>query len=330
MDELAKQLERYLGEMLPARVAVAPFAGGQRLPHFLAQLYDLSLLRIGDAAYLAIFLRDQARFKPSALAKHLRQLPLAGVAGCCLVARSLPPYVRKRLMENGIPFVVPASQLYWPALGLAAQARPGWRPPPLAVELLSPATQVVVIHALTGRIETCGVTPGELARALGYTAMTMTRALDELEALGLGEVRRQGRERRLTFPAGRKILWAQARPRMRNPVRQVVRFLETDVPEEFRLLAGESALAARTMLGEPATPVYGVGRNGWRAISGAGAEEIPVEEPGTCALQVWRYEPGLFADHDCVDAFSLSLSLQDEQDERVEAALEEMMEGYAW
>lgn len=329
MDELAKQFEHYLAGMTQERIAASPLAGEKRLPHFLRQLYSFYSLRFGVRAYLGVFLKDQEQFKPSAFVKHLRQLPLDEMEGYCLVAQSLPAYVRKKLIENGIPFVVPGSQLFWPALGLAMQQRGSWRQPLTKTEQLSPATQVVILHALTGHIDEA-ITPKSLAERLGYTAMTMTRALDEIEAHGLGTVTREGRERRLFFSGGRKTLWEQARSLLRNPVREAVRLMEPDVPVSFRLLAGESALAARTILGYPFTPVYAVDRKGWKIIQKNDAEVIPVEETGTCTLQIWRYNPALFAADGCVDIFSLYLSLQDERDERVESALDEMMERYSW
>jgi len=41
-------------------------------------------------------------------------------------------------------------------------------------------------------------------------------------------------------------------------------------------------------------------------------------------LEVWRYDPHLFLKEDKVDPFSLSLSLEANKDERVEAAMEEI------
>lgn len=329
MDEIVKQFEQFMAVVTRERIAITPLAERKRLPHFLRQLYALYSLRINNRTYLGVFLRDHREFKPSAFIKHLTQLPLDEMEGYCLVAQALPGYVRKKLIENGIPFAVPGSQLFWPALGMVMQQRGSWRRPLIKTDRLSPATQVVILHSLAGSIDV-EVTPKALAARLGYTAMTMTRALDEIEAHGLGAVTREGRERHLCFSSGKKALWENARPLLRNPVREEVRLMENDVPVEFRLLAGESALAFRTILGYPSTPVYAVGRDGWKAIREKGVEVIPVEEPGTCAMQIWRYDPVLLADNGSVDVFSLYLSLQDERDERVQSALDEMMEGYSW
>jgi len=130
----------------------------------------------------------------------------------------------------------------------------------------------------------------------------------------------------LSFPEGRKALWERAKARLRDPVRTTVRLWERDIPKRFRLLASESALAEWTNLNPPPSPVYAVGRKGWNEIHKSKPDEIPVEEPGTCTVQIWRYDPTLFASQSCVDAFSLFLSLEHESDERVSAALGRLME----
>jgi hypothetical protein len=212
-------------------------------------------------------------------------------------------------------------------LGLAVQARKK-KTRPVAVNTLSPATQAVLINALTGDMRR-PITARNLTATLGYTTMTMSRALDEIEANGLGRVAQKGRERLLDFPEGRKALWEASLPFLRNPVRETVRIRESQLPQESRIEAGETALSGLSMLMPPKEPVFAVGRRAWKEIAGR-VELIPVEDAGTCLVQVWYYDPFLFARDGRVDCFSLYLSLRGEVDERVEGALEEMMGKVAW
>jgi hypothetical protein len=225
-----------------------------------------------------------------------------------LIAQDLPGYVRQRLVERKIPFVVPGRQMYWPELGLAVQARKA-KSVPVPVDILSPVTQVVLIYALTGGMPE-PVTPKILAEKLNYATMSMSRALDEIEANKLGHVGRNGRERLLSFPEGRRTLWQTALPFMRNPVRETVRI-------------------RKSMLVSPKEQVYALGRRSWKRIAGK-VETIPVEDKGTCRVQLWRYDPALFSKEGKVDTFSLYLSMRNEEDERIESALEEMMEKVVW
>ena len=59
-------------------------------------------------------------------------------------------------------------------------------------------------------------------------------------------------------------------------------------------------------------------------------EETPHLEPGTVKLEIWGYPPQLFVENGVVDPLSLFLSLRGNPDERIEAALDEMMETVKW
>ena len=56
----------------------------------------------------------------------------------------------------------------------------------------------------------------------------------------------------------------------------------------------------------------------------------PSPVPGALEISVWSYAPSLLAKGNAVDRLSLYLSLKESQDERIEAALEEMMRELQW
>lgn len=328
METLTHQFVDYI-----AKVAGLPAVWGtavsRRLPQYLNQQYDLREIVIGKHHFWGVLLKDASDFRPVAFVKHLRQLIPAETAldGYCLVAEGLPGYTRRRLVERQIPFVVPDQQIFWPALGVAAQALKATRRTP-QVDVCTPAAQAVLIYALNGHVKT-PTTPKVLAKELGYAGMSMTRALDELEALGLGRITRDGRERLLDFPEDKRTLWDAASPFLRSPVRKTVRIREGQLSANLCLMAGETALAELSMLAPPKEPSYALSREDWKRLADQ-VELVPIEDVGTCRIQLWRYDPALFTQTGCVDPFSLYLSLRDETDERVESALEEMMERMKW
>jgi len=328
MERLMQTFIEYISEVAGQK-AVWGTPVSEKLPQYLSQLYNLFEIAIGRQRFLAIVLEDNSDFKPSAFEKHVRNIlhHVTKLDGYCLIARDLPGYVRHRLVQRRIPFVVPRLQLYWPDLGLAVQARKA-KNAPIPVDTLSPATQAVLIHTLTSTI-TEPVKPSVLSEKLAYTSMTMSRALDEIEANNIGRVERQGRTRLLYFTENRQALWHKTLPFMQSPVRETVRIKNRLLMPTLRITAGELALAGMSMLAPPKEPVYALGRNDWKKIAGK-VELIPVEDEGTCRVQLWRYNPALFSKEGRVDVFSLYLSLYEEDDERIESALEEMMENFAW
>ena len=58
--------------------------------------------------------------------------------------------------------------------------------------------------------------------------------------------------------------------------------------------------------------------------------EYPKVGDGTCEIELWSYDPQFFATGNSVDVLSLYLSLKDEDDERVQQALSDMMEKMEW
>jgi DNA-binding MarR family transcriptional regulator len=327
-NPLADNFVAYVSEMAGQSVVWSPSAS-ERLPQYLAQQYELCQIKIGGRQFLGILIKDPDEFRPSAFTKHLRQIisTRSSFEGYCLIAQDLPGYVRHRLVDRKIPFVVPGRQLYWPELGLVVQARKS-KTVSLPTETFSPGTQTVLIYALC-REDQGPVTPKMLSEELGYTAMTMSRALDEIENNELGQVVRFGRERLLVFLKEKDVLWQAALRYLRNPVRETVRVKENQLPLDLRLKAGETALATMSMLVPPKEPIYAMGREAWKTLGGE-VKLIPVEDEDTCRIQLWRYDPALFAFDGRVDRFSLFLSLRDEEDERVQTALEEMMENTEW
>jgi len=321
VDLLAKNLEHYLFEVTGLDIKAKALNSGD-LPYFLSRQYALYHLVIGNTSFTAVFLREENEFKPSQFIKHMRQVPSLEASEICVVAQTLPSYVRKRLIERGIAFVIPKVQMYLPGLGM--ELRPRSRQSRTFVKRYSPATQVVIIHWLLGRMQG-PVTALELSKQLHYSSMTMSRALDELEITQIAQVTRSGKERLLTFFNERQIIWKQALPQLRNPVSHTVRILERDLQRQDMLPAGITALSNQTMLNEPMYPEYAISRNTWKAMKEKGIEKIPIEEPGTCLLQAWCYSPNMLEVDGHVDPFSLYLSLQDAHDERIEMVLDKML-----
>lgn len=51
-----------------------------------------------------------------------------------------------------------------------------------------------------------------------------------------------------------------------------------------------------------------------------------IDSESQCAVEFWRYDPKILTENCVVDRLSLALSLYADKDERIETALEEMLE----
>jgi len=325
LNQLAKKLEQYLTEVTGQDISTRHMHIDE-LPYLISRQYGLYRVFIGEAWLTAVFLLDETEFRPAQFIKHMNLIPSVEMEKVCVVAQSLPTYVRKRLIERGISFVIPMVQMYLPTLGMELRPRYGQKSS-AKIEQFSPAAQVVLIHWMLGRMQD-SETPLSLSRQLWYSAMSMSRALDQLESTQIAHIEHMGNKRLVTFVKGRREVWQDALPRLRNPINKTVRVLEQEIDQESTLTAGTTALSAWSMLGEPQYREYAVSSDTWKTMQKKGAKEIPIEESGTCMLQVWRYDPCVLRIDNFTDPFSLYLSLKSDTDERIQMALDEMMEQF--
>ena len=84
------------------------------------------------------------------------------------------------------------------------------------------------------------------------------------------------------------------------------------------------------MLTEPKWPVYAMTAADWKAATDAGVRELPEPEAGAQEWQLWSYSPALMPDATTVDPLSLTLSLQENADDRIQLALDELKGQLPW
>ncbi|MEB0137068.1 hypothetical protein QN362_17165 [Actimicrobium sp. CCC2.4] len=329
MPALATSAQNYLHETLGVATSKhQPWAGLENLPYFLRDAFDFWQLDIlGHQVLLAL---ERHPDQPSIADIRNRLDKLRSVAGqpVVYVTEALASYERKRLIAQKVPFIVPGNQLYLPDLGLDLREYFRQRPSPADVPL-SPSAQAMLIAALLRPRWETEWHPAETATILGYTPMTLSRAVRELVAAGLAQAHKAGRSQYLNMTHPARETWERAIPLLRNPVQRTV-WTSTQTPTELPVrLAGLSALAQRSMLTEPASQVFAVSRSAWQALK-ADIVELPEAMPGASQWQLWNYTPTLQPDSDTVDPLSLMLSLRESTDERVQSALDALKEQLPW
>ena len=270
------------------------------------------------------------RTRQQALAGHF-QMPVI------LVLPSLRAFRRDRLVQLGVPFMVPGTQLFIPPFAnlceqYARQAKAG---------KLSAAAQATVLYQLLRK----PVAPMRLkawAEKLGYSPMTLTKVRNELVAAELCVPAATVRAHGLQFLYAGRELWEKARPSLRSPVARRIWLKLHALPPEGVVKAGLTALAELTLIEDDPIRTYAC-RN--TAVDGVVMTKLVAErrehrEEANACLECWRYDPCLFvndggenrqiAGDGTVDRFSLYLSLADSDDERVRLACDELLKGWTW
>ena len=326
-QDVVQYIERVLG--FEAHLKVLPSRAVAGVPVFLASLYDFcETMLFGRRVVLAIAKDHGDGFTPSEYAQHAEQIRNAVNEIVAMVLPHTAAYDRKRLIKNGVAFLVPGRQMFLPQLLVDLREHFPRRKQPAGDKLSYPAQAVVLYHLLCGPVEDASLR--DLAKTLRYSPMTLSNATNELTVCRFCTAVTTGRKRTLHFNKQGRKLWKAALPLLRSPVK-VRRWVRGIAGDAGFLAAGISALSAYSDIGDDPLPTYAVRDNVYRKKLEAGElVECHGPDEAEACMELWHYAPELLGRQDRVDPLSLCLSLQDSPDERVSKALRTVEEGVQW
>jgi hypothetical protein len=323
IDELTKYIAAATGaapviEPLPAGVLAA-------LPLYLERRFEIRRMHLfGQPVLIAM---ADAREKPdlAQLARQREALVEKLGSPVVLVLPQIMSYERKRLIEKRIPFIVPGRQMYLPMF-MTDLRETFAAPVRTQAKTISWVAQVIVLrHLLLHDMTECPLS--QIAHLFGYTPMAITQAVDELAALRLCERVRLGRVKTIQFQAAPREIWQTALPRMRSPVKKSLLARKLDTGSGRLLHAGMTALADRTNLASTTIETFAVRDSEIRTLLDEGRiETCPLEEDAVAIVEAWSYMPELLTQGPAVDPLSLYLCFTKDPDERVQLALEQLLE----
>lgn len=331
LKALAEAAEAYVADAFGQHLALAPIAPAA-LPHFILDRYAMWQGALNGRKLLLMAVQEVLPTGSGVTVQYLKhremvQQQLGADLVLLLLDRASGTF-RRQMIERKIGFIAPGAQIYVPEAFLDLRERA----PAFAIahaDQISPTTQVLLLAVLQGRsLEDRSLT--ELADELRVSIMSISRSLDELEALQLASAHHVSRQRRLRLRLGGRELWGEVRARLQSPVRKT-RIVVAHRPGEIGPLAGESALARSTMLAPPRIETRAVLAASWkRIVEEQGLREATPFDDGRLEVQTWTYDPQILARNGVVDLLSLYLSVRANPDERVAQAAEELLETYAW
>ncbi len=318
-------LLNYLKENISENVSIAPWADQKKLPFILTEkynFYQVELLGV-SCVFIKILIDTPGIIE---MQKHMNLIGKHTKSHLAFLFKSISHYKRKNMIEHRLPFIVENGQMYLPFLGLDLNQET--KEQMISIDQFTPTSQFVFLYFLYHQDLVINAT--ELANRMNFSQMHVVRALKNLYNLGLltyeigGKTGRSKYYRRIQDPDYYRI----GKDYLRNPVGQVV-YVE-EVNEDY-LVAGLDALSKMSMLNPPKQSI--------RAISKAKAKKIKnnfiksidrIADGNLVEIQIWDYDPEFLTKNGQIDVLSLSLSLSDLNDERVDQAMDERLEGESW
>lgn len=305
----------YLNKVLGVKV-IYKDVEFKHLPNFIATRYRLQLVSMNEQKIIFLYPKTELE-QIEVLKKHIARIQKNENLPVVLVLKELSFRQREYLIREKIPFVADGKQIYLPFMAVYLQERCSAEKIPR--EEILPSAQMLLLHFVYGGAQE--LSTSQAAKDLELTPTSISRASRQLEEMGLLHIRKVGVQRIMQSEESPKTLFQKAGDKLLNPIKRTVyipkKYVGTDLLE-----SGYSALAEYSMLNEPNVRCYAAERiSQWKDFTTNSLQNSKVQ----VAVEMWRYNPRKLSTRNTVDELSLALTLREDADERVEEAVEEML-----
>lgn len=319
------KIESYLKENLDDFVTIHSWPAKKIFPIYLRKNYCFYEMTILGTLCILIEIIDEM---PSIdiLKKHIKKVESLTNHQIIFFYKSITMYRRKSLIENKISFLIENEQMYLPFLGLDLQKSSQYAKK--EVKHFTKSAQLAYLYFLYHKNDAINMT--DFAKNMNFTNMRASRALNELYYANLityeigGKTGRSKSYMRISDPE----YFIRGQIYIKSPIKEIV---YVNTKPLGSLTAGLDALAELSMINPPGHLVIAIGKNQFDK----GKKEIImnkdlIKDSKLIEVQIWDYDPKLFSDKSHVDLLSLYASLKEENDERIEQALENILRGESW
>ena len=251
-----------------------------------------------------------------AMKKHIEKIQKIDDVPVAFYLKNLSDFRRKGMLESNIPFMT-EKQVFLPFIGTMLMEE---KNNALYKEKFMFSTQQLFLMYLYNRQNKLYV--ANVGKKLPYSAMTLSRAVKQLEASDLFLVYKDGVNKVIESKYDRRELFERAKPFLLDPVRKYG-YIEKSRIDENMVLASESALTKNLMLNPSKLITYAIDE---QKMDINQMENELVDPNKQIRLELWGYDPKLFSDDNVADGLSVALSLREIVDERIEEAIDECIE----
>ena len=335
-----KKTLTYIEETLGIQPDVIPIAKSHldRLPMYIHETFRLYRTDIFNTEIIIAELKNDDELSIQQTEKQVQQIKYLLNPKVVIVLENVQAYNRKRLIEKGINFIVPGKQLYMPDLLIDLRESFVHPKTKQKKDTLLPSAQFLLIYHIIHKYQKWKLEEHpfkEIAQKLGYTPMAITYAIDNLKLHELIDVEGE-KEKFIRFRYERHELWNTAHQQnlLVNPVIKIV-YADEKPKDLFLLHSNASALSEYTDLNPSRQEYFAIEKSVFYGLQKSNVLVNPNENEGRYALEVWKYNPltlvgELPNDRAVVDPLSLYLSVRDSRDERIEMALDQILEKFIW
>lgn len=287
-----------------------------QLPYYILDRYQIEQVWIDQVRTLFLYPRTELERIPT-IKKHIQKIQTVENLPIVLILNAITRQRRQYLLDARIPFIVVEKQIYLPFMGIALQEK--YETEYTIPQKLQPSAQLLLLYYIYQNTER--LYAGELTKLFGITSMTISRSVKQLEQTGLFYTEKDGVQKVLIAKQQGKALFEQMKTWTINPVRKSI-YIPKNQVETDMLKAGYTALAEKSMLNP--SPILSYAAESEKAHALESTTQL-LDTDRQVQLQLWKYNPHILSANGMVDSLSLALSLADDGDERVEDAVDDML-----
>ncbi|NRB65105.1 MAG: hypothetical protein HRU40_19160 [Saprospiraceae bacterium] len=324
-EEVLTKTSNYVSSIFAQLKITEPWDKARDLPMFLQSMYIFREATLLGQTYL-LFINKETDESVSKIEKHIEVIQRHYGRNVIYIIENITSFKRRDLVDKKINFIVPGTQLYLPLAALDFRETFKKRYKNLD-EQLGATAQVILLMHLYGRLSD-EIFIKEIIDVMKVSKMNVSRAFDELISFKLATSINLGRSKLLKFHIHNSELWEKAQPHLVNPVKKIVwidRFHFDNISKMKWIKSGELALSTYSMLMQPQLDIYAVELKKWNTIKELfNIEELQHDHDGSVKIELWRHDPSLLARENIIDPLSLLLSMENNEDERIEIAKEQL------
>ncbi len=312
----------FLKTVFGDNIYVSKYSFPDKTPVYIRDGYTPQLLEWNNN-HCVLLAPKEASWRLPTLKKQLKKFQDMCEYPCALYLEGMTALQRRNLIENNIPFISSSQQVYLPFWGCSFFER--FKVDTPVADKMTPGTQLVFLY-LYYLENSDKVNLTQIANDLQLSKATCNRAINDLAACELIEQQAEGRIKWITLAYEKPEYLKKGFSRLKSPVERII-YVKTLVEPNWPK-SGLLALSDISMVGANE-------QDGAVAICKKASTSIPTDsiisernfgDFGGYIIEVWSYDPTLLADGGRVDDISLLLSLNDNNNERIQMGLDEIRE----
>lgn len=292
-----------------------PWDNKSILPLYIVNSYQFYTAYIENIRCIVIKPIEELPTLPS-LKKQIQKIRVIDDVPVVLYSKTISFYRRKSLLENHIPFMTD-KQVFLPFIGtLLVDEKEREK----IKDKFVYSTQLLFLAYMYNHEKKVYVS--DLSKSLPFSAMTLSRAVKQLDMTDLFSVYKDGVNKVIESKYSYKELFERVQHYLLTPVRQVG-YMDQSLVTDHMVLSGESALSEMSMLNPSRIRTYAVYE---KDFDNSQLIDELIDPDVQVKVEIWAYNPQLFTHTNISDTLSIVLSLKENKDERIEEVLEDILE----